>query len=468
MSKSIVIPDLGEGVTEGEVVRFLVKPGDTIQIDQVVVEVMTDKATMEVTATCNGVVESLKVSEGDIVPIGQVAMTVTVGETAQKGQSKKTSPKKNVVESEPQKSASNLVQEKISKEPQSLVNQQQQSTLPSPTLPSSLSSPVQPAGIFPPLVSGHVKAAPSTRQLAREYKVDINRIAGTGPAGRVTRTDVVNSLQQPMLQNQPLLSLQDPVVFQESFFSKSKGLSDAKEGFKKTPLRGIRRKIAEKLQKTKRTVPHFTLMDEVSVLDLFHIRQELKEFSQKHYGVKVTYLPFIIKALVAAVKEFPIFNVSLDDEAQEIVYKEHFHIGVATDTPQGLLVPVIRHADHKNLIELSTEIVELSEKANRGKLSRDEMMGAGVTITNIGSVGGSYATPIINHPEVAILGVYKMFDKVSVKNGQMVLDKAMNYTITCDHRLIDGAVAAKFLKTFLEYIKNPLSLLPQEAQVGKK
>ena len=188
------------------------------------------------------------------------------------------------------------------------------------------------------------------------------------------------------------------------------------------------------------------------------MRTEAKAMGESK-GVKVTYLPFVMKALIATLREFPMFNASIDDEASEIVYKKFFNIGFAADTPNGLLVPVIKNADQKTILQLSAEIVDLATRAREGKLQLDEMRGATMTITNIGSVGGVYATPIINHPEVAILGMYKMEDKPVMINGKFRAQKMMNYTITCDHRLIDGAVAANFMKAFASRIESPSALM---------
>jgi pyruvate dehydrogenase E2 component (dihydrolipoamide acetyltransferase) len=224
-------------------------------------------------------------------------------------------------------------------------------------------------------------------------------------------------------------------------------------------LRGIRKKIAENMQMAKHVVPHFTLMDEANVTALVSMREELRAFGEKA-GVKITYLPFVMKALIATIREFPMFNASIDDAAQEIVYKKYFNLGFAADTPNGLLVPVIKNADQKTVIQLSREINDLAKRARDGKLALDEMKGATITVTNIGSVGGQYATPIINHPEVAIFGMYKIQEKPIIKRdsaGNMTLDsiRTMGFTVTADHRLIDGAVAANFLKAFIGRIENP-------------
>jgi len=282
--------------------------------------------------------------------------------------------------------------------------------------------------------------------------IDINTIKGTGIAGRVTREDVLRSAGAgATAAGAP--AYQMPTIPRPGYVGPAGAVEE------RVPLKGIRKKIAENMQMSKHIIPHFTLMDEANVTALVEMREELKTQAEK-LGVKVTYLPFVMKALIATVREFPMFNATIDDAAQEIVYKKYFNIGFAADTPNGLLVPVIKNADQKTILQLSKEIVDLSKRAREGKLALDEMKGATITITNIGSVGGTYATPIINHPEVAILGMYKIVDKPVITkgaDGSLELDviKSMNFTITADHRLIDGAVAANFLKAFISRIENP-------------
>lgn len=229
-------------------------------------------------------------------------------------------------------------------------------------------------------------------------------------------------------------------------------------GEERVPLKGVRKKIAENLQMAKHIIPHFTLVDEANVGELVKMRTAAKEAAEKS-GTKVTYLPFVMKALIATMREFPMFNASIDDQAGEIVYKQYFNIGFAADTPNGLLVPVVKDADRKTVLQISQDIQVLAAKARDGKLALEEMRGATITITNIGSVGGLYATPIINHPEVAILGTYKIQDKPLWNGSSFERAQFMNFSITCDHRLIDGAVAANFMKAFVARIENPSRLM---------
>lgn len=419
MAIEVKLPDIGEGVTEGEMVQWLVSVGDTVEADQPVAEVMTDKATVEVPSPYAGVVKELKASEGDIIPI-ETTLLILDGEGAAA-----PAPKKE--------------EAKVAPAPKAAAT----------AVPAN-------TNITPPVAASNVLATPSTRRLAREMNVDINTIKGSGLAGRVTREDISGQTAQSGKAASAPRSAAPAKSFKAIPTSGYQNTTGQTE--ERVPLRGIRRKIAEQMQITKQVVPHFTLMDEANVSELYKLRGKAKATGAE-YGVKVTYLPFIIKAMIAAMKEYPMFNASIDDDAQEIVYKKYYNIGFAADTPQGLLVPVIKNADQKNILELSQEITELSNKARAGKLSLDEMRGACITITNIGSVGGTYATPIINHPEVAILGVYKMTDRPIFVDGKFRPAKIMNYTVTCDHRLIDGAVAANFLKAFFARIENPSRLM---------
>lgn len=424
--KEVKLPDIGEGVTEGELVKWLVKVGDLVKADQAVAELMTDKATVEVPTSFAGVVKELKAKEGDTIPIETTILILEAdgaGASAEAPTPKSTPPTKA--------------------EPAAMA----QGKMPAVTSGSSMG-----AEVYPPPAAINVLATPATRRLAREMQVDINQIQGTGLAGRVTRDDILQNKggagawsggapQRPVLAI-PKVAYQGP----------SGG------GEERVPLKGVRKKIAENLQMAKHIIPHFTLVEEADVSQLVTMRSQAKVQGEK-YGVKVTYLPFIMKALIQTMREFPMFNASIDDQAGEIVYKKYFNVGFAADTPNGLLVPVVKSAESKSVLQVASDIQELAAKARDGKLALDEMRGATITITNIGSVGGLYATPIINHPEVAILGMYKVQDRPVWTGTAFEPRKMMNFSITCDHRLIDGAVAANFMKAFVQRIENPSALL---------
>lgn len=422
MATEIKLPEIGEGVTEGEMVKWLVKPGDSIKMDQPLAEVMTDKATVEIPSTMSGSVISLSVKEGDVVKVGGLLLTIEQSAGGAKAPSTAAAP---------------------SPAPQAAKST---APAPGPSVPPQMTQ-VQ-THVSPPVAESRVLAAPSTRRLARESGVDINELKGSGPAGRVTRDDVLSTSGGAGAVAAGAPAFAKSVVPRPSYQGPA-GALETRE-----PIRGIRKKIAEKMQMAKHVIPHFTLMEEANVTQLVAMRSEIKDFATKK-GVKVTYLPFVMKSLITTMRDFAQFNASIDDQAQEIVYKKYYNIGFAADTPQGLVVPVIKDADRKSILELAAEIGELSEKARAGKLAVEDMKGATISITNIGSVGGTYATPIINHPEVAILGMYKISKRPLWTGSDFKPADIMNVTITADHRLIDGAVAANFLKSFVGRLENP-------------
>lgn len=445
-TKNVQLPELGEGVTEGELVKWLVKVGDRISPDQPVAEMMTDKATVEVPSPIAGVVKEIQKKEGDVVEVGAVMLVVeTDGASASTGAT-------NGAAAKPAAPAPAAAQPAAMTASPAAANTQAAKA-------AAAAASGAAADFYPPVADSRVLATPATRRLARETGVDLNQVRGTGLAGRVTREDVMGANGAgAVAAGQPsfgggMAALQTPSIPRPAY----QGPAGAAE--ERVALRGIRKKIAENMQMAKHVVPHFTLMDEANVTALVSMREELRAVGEKT-GVKITYLPFVMKALIATIREFPMFNASIDDAAQEIVYKKYFNLGFAADTPNGLLVPVIKNADQKTIIQLSREINDLAKRARDGKLALDEMKGATITVTNIGSVGGQYATPIINHPEVAIFGMYKIQEKPVIKRdaaGNMSLDsiRTMGFTVTADHRLIDGAVAANFLKAFIGRIENP-------------
>ena len=424
------LPELGEGVTEGELIKWLVKPGDVVKADQSVAEIMTDKATVEVPTSKSGTVKELKFKAGDVVKVENVLLTLASDGKATMAVALAPAVQKAPPPHQPERTMAAAA-----------MGGQSAST-----------------SFYPPVMDSKVLATPSTRRLARELQLDINNVAGTGLAGRVTRDDILKQLDSVSIStksNGPATAgMNGTVSFPKPGFASN--MANAEE---RVPLKGIRKKIAENLQMAKHIIPHFTLMDEVDVTELVAFRESLKEAAEKA-GTKITYLPLVMKALIATIREFPQFNASIDDQAQEIVYKKYFNLGFAADTPNGLVVPIVKAADQKSILEISKEILDLSKRARENKLKLEEMKGATITITNIGSVGGTYATPIINHPEVAILGMYKIQDRLELTAlGAVVSKKYMNFTITADHRLIDGAVAARFLKSFLSRIQKPSLLM---------
>jgi len=421
-SFEVKLPDIGEGVNEGEIVRWLVKEGDVVKHDQPLVEVMTDKATVEIPCSAEGKVTKILAKEGQVIKVGGILLAMESGAQVQ-------APSIQVT-TQVEHSSRPRVESRAEAQAEPQV--------------STVSY-----AITPPPAGAHVLATPATRRYAREVGVDLNVIKGTGPAGRVTRDDVVKMGGQGLgavaaAKPQFQIPTFKPMILQA--------------GEERKPFRGIRKKIAENLVRSKQIIPHFTHADEADVTDLVAWRTKMKEVAEQR-GVKLTYLPFIMKAIVATCREFPNFNASIDDAAGEIVVKHNFNVGFAADTPEGLLVPNVKNVESKSLLEVAHEIIVLAEKARSGKLGVDDMRHGTVTITNIGSVGGLYATPIINHPEVVIFGVYEIQKKPVVINGEIKIRDMMNVTATCDHRLVDGAQAARFLKKLIARLSNPSSLL---------
>ena len=386
------LPDIGEGVAEGEIIKWLVKEGEAVIEDQSLVEVMTDKVNVQIPSPRNGTVARTLAKEGEVVKVGQGILVIEV----EGG-------------SEP---APVPVQPKTQAAPNAKVQTLQTQT------------PVD-----------RVLATPATRRLARELGVDITQVKGSGPNGRVTDEDVKGTKQ-------------GPTEVQHG------------TGEQRIPLRGVRKAIAERMARSLHTTAQVTHVDEADVTELVLLREAFKGSAEKR-GVKLTFLPLIIKAVIPALKEFPYVNSSLDEKAGEIILKKDYNLGVAVETEQGLLVPVIRDADRKDIFELSAELERLATKARSGELSLEEVQGSTFTITNLGSVGGLFATPIVNYPEVAILGVHKISKRAVVRDGKIEARDMMYFSLSFDHRVIDGAYAARFLNKIIDTVQDPKKLLSE-------
>ena len=436
---SIKLPELGEGVTEGELVKWLVSEGDTIQTDQPVAEVMTDKAAMEVPSPLDGVVEGFSAKEGETIQVGDTLLTI-----------------KSLSDEKKEVSSQGISQKEDTQDVTELSEGVSKLKGISPVKSLEEDSHAQVNNVADeqknqqdiPLADG-VLATPITRRLARELAVDLNQVQGTGLAGRVTKEDVLKYSDKKSGGTLPAHIPSSAIA---------SGFSIPVEGQQeRTPLKGIRKKIAEKMQLSKTVIPHFTLLESADVEQLDKVKNSVKEML-KEKEIKITYLSFVMKALLHTIKEFPMLNAGIDDFLKEVVIKKYYNIGFAVDTPRGLLVPVVKDVDKKSLSEVSFEIQNLAEKARVGNIQPEDMSGGTITITNIGSLGGEYATPIINAPEVAILGMYRLYIKPHWDGSSFQPKKTMNFSLTCDHRLIDGAVSARVLKSFIHKIENPLNL----------
>ncbi len=401
---NFALPDIGEGVAEGEIIKWMAKEGEAVKEDQPLVEVMADKVNVQIPAPRTGRVSKVLVKEGETAKVGQVIMIIDDGS----GPSPASAPS-----------------------------------------PQAVPPPAAPPAQQPSAPGPHMSApaAPATRRLARELGVEIDTVKGSGPGGRVTDDDVRRASASPVAATVSVQKAPPPA---------------AADGSREevVPLRGIRRTIADRMLKASLTAAQVTHVDEADMTELVLLRETFKGIAQKR-GVHLTYLPFVIKALVPALKEFPYVNASLDEAAGNIVLKKYYNIGIATDTEQGLVVPVVKDADKKDIFELAGEIEKLADKARRGLLSLEEVRGSTFTITNVGAIGGLFATPIINLPEVAILGLHKITKRPVVRDDKVEVRDTTYLSLTFDHRVIDGAYAARFTSRVIETLQDTKKLLTE-------
>lgn len=431
------LPELGEGLHEGEIVKWHVKPGDEIKEDQIIMDVQNDKAVVEVPSPVSGKIVELKVKEGTVSHVGDpLAVIDVVGEI----------PPESIHHGGGDAPAS-----------ETGAGQAASAAAPAPASEPAAAAPAEQAKPEAPeqaAASGQVLATPSVRKFAREKGVNLASVKGTGRNGQVTKDDVLafeaNGGQAAAAPAEAAQGEGAPAAQAAGKPATAAPAGDRVE--ERVPLKGIRKAIANAMVKSVYTAPHVTIMDEVDVTALVELRQKAKPLAEKK-GVKLTYLPFIVKALVAAVKQYPELNASIDDEKSEIVYKKYFNIGIATDTDNGLIVPVVADADRKNVWQVANEIRDLATRGREGKLQPHEMRGSTISITNIGSAGGMFFTPVINYPEVAILGTGRISEKPVVRDGQIVIGNLMALSLSFDHRLIDGATAQNamnYIKSLLE------------------
>jgi pyruvate dehydrogenase E2 component (dihydrolipoamide acetyltransferase) len=447
-------PDVGEGTTEGTLVKWLLVEGDKVKADQPIAEIETDKAVVEIPSPKTGVILKLFGKPGEVLKVGNVLATIgEVGEAAGASSLKPSAPAAPV---------------------------------------STAKSPSPSVAKTPSPSSSAILAAPSTRQLARSLNVDLSRVKATGPGGRITDEDVqhagaagkmlggktstptplpsstqrssdyVEPWESASPSSHPLVSSQNttetnqgthivsPLAHTEA--TKQAWKSEGSE--ERIPLKGLRKVISDRMVKSMFTAVQVTHMDECDVTALVRLREKEKLKLEKK-GIKLTFLPFIAKACVAALQNHPYMNASIDDTTQEVVLKKYYHIGIAVDTEDGLIVPVIRNVDQKSIIQLSKEMQELAEKTRARKISPEDLKGSTFTITNIGSLGGTYATPVINWPEVGILGVGKIQEKPVVKDGKIVVRHMATVSLTFDHRIVDGAQAVRFTNEIMQHLEDP-------------
>jgi pyruvate dehydrogenase E2 component (dihydrolipoamide acetyltransferase) len=425
------LPDLGEGITSGEIKRWLVKKGDKVQEDDPVAEVETDKAVVELPAPVTGTIEDLKFKEGDKVPVGSVIVVIR-----EEGEAKKEAPP--VQEKVAEKATTEAKKPVTTPPPAPAAEVKQPETKPSP-----------PAGEKAPVL-----ATPSTRMLAKEQKVDIETVKGTGPFGRITDEDVRAAAGKPAGKKPEEKKPAPPAPAPAPAAAPAPAVAGLEE---RIPFRGIRRTIADNLMRSLQHTAQVSAFDDADLTMLAAVREQVNKTMPQ--GVKISYLAFTVKAVVAALRNHPMLNASVDDEKQEIILKKYYNIGIAIDTPRGLMVAPVKDADKKNLIQLSKEIKELVTLANEGRIGVEQLRGSTFTITNIGAIGGLWSTPIINYPESAILQMQQMRDMPRAVNGMVAIRKVMNLCLTIDHRIIDGAEGQRFLNDVKRYLEDPQQLL---------
>ena len=405
MLKEILLPDLGEGISSADVSEVLVSPGDSVSVDDIILVLESEKASMEIPSEDKGIIKKVFISAGDQVKTGEILImmeVVPVSKVEKKKTEEKVEPKKH----------------------------KDQKTTPTPT-PKEKPKPEL-------KTKENTFASPGVRRLARELEIVLSQIKATGPKGRITKEDLHGYIKQKMAQGIGVNIQTQPKID----FSKW-GEIETK------PLTKIQKITGDRLQQAWQTIPHVTQFDEADISILNTKREKIKTEEQKK-NIKVTFLPFIMKAVIKTLKEFPSFNSSLDHQGESLVIKNYYNLGIAVDTPTGLIVPVIKNADKKSITTLSKELMDISERARLGKLKPDELKGGSFTISSLGGIGGTYFTPIINPPEVAIMGVSKSVWKpiYNHKSKEIIPTLTMPFSLSYDHRVIDGAIGAAFTSFF--------------------
>ena len=401
-------PDVGEGIAEGEIVRWLVAEGDAVRADQTLVEVETDKAVVEIPSPRTGTIARLGVGEGERIRVGEVL--VVISENGEASPSEPSSASVSVVGALPAS----------------------QTVLPPPP---EMAAPA--ASAEPPK---RILAIPSVRKLARDLGVNLAEVTPTGPRGRIRREDVLQAASAPAMAS-------------------ASGEAPAEPQGEETlqPLPALRRTIAEAMVRAANTAVPITTTDEVDVTELVALRRRSRDAAAGQ-GVNVTLLPFIMKAVVEALRLHPMLNATLDDDLRHLRLKHVYHLGIATDTPDGLIVPVIRHVDQKNILTLARELQDLAALARERRVPLSDLRGGTFTISNYGAIGGLFATPMLHLPQVAILGVGRLVDKPAAHEGEIAIRTILPLSLTFDHRAMDGAHAQRFLNEVMGYLSNVAAL----------
>jgi len=406
------LPDVAEGTAEAEISLWHVKVGDRVAEDQALVDVMTDKATVEIPSPVAGIVVSLLGSPGDKVAVGSEFVVFEIEE-----------------------------KEKISPSPSVPARQEPPAAAAAPLSTVSATPKIQPL------------ASPSVRHRARALGIDLAQIHGSGPKGRLSAEDLEAFVAERTAPQEP------------EAVKPSAAVSGA-DGVTPVTITGLRRRIAERMQEAKRRIPHFSYIEEVDVTGLEELRNHLNAGRSAEGQIRLSVLPFIVRALVRAFPGFPQINARFDDDAGIVRLHEQVHVGIATQTPQGLVVPVLRNAERRDLWECAAEVARLAKAARAGKATRDELSGSTITVTTLGKLGGVATTPVINYPEVAIVGVNRIIERPVVRGGQIVARLMMNLSCSFDHRVVDGWDAAQFVNRIKAYLEHPATLFMEAEKVA--
>ncbi len=423
-----ILPDLGEGVHEAELIRWKVKPGDKVEEHQTLAEMETDKALVEVPSPWSGTIGTLHGNEGDIIKVGSVLVTYATAGKAAAGPKQKPAPAPAAAENE---ADAGTVVGSVStglSVPERFTRRRETERAAAP--------------------AGKVLATPAVRRVARELGVDIDKVSGTGRGGRVTAQDVQDwggGAAPAAATRAPAPAERAPVAVD----GEGEGVAE------RIPFRGVRRTIAQALDRSVRTAVHFTVTDEADVTELDRKRREYAAV----LGAKLGVLPIVMTAVCRALREHPSVNANVDDEKQEILIKGVLNLGIAVDTPHGLVVPVIRDADRLSIAQMSQAVAVVAARARDRTITRQELIGGTFTISNVGSFGGMFATPIINYPEVGILAVGRVKERVLTRDGMFYAGLVMPLSMSCDHRVVDGAEGARFLTTIVRLLEHPESLV---------
>ncbi|HEX4206800.1 MAG TPA: dihydrolipoamide acetyltransferase family protein [Ktedonobacteraceae bacterium] len=434
------LPDLGEGMQEAEIRRWLVKPGDMIKLDQPMVEVETDKAVVEIPSPLAGRVATIHVAEGQLAKLGALLVSFVDDTNGNAAVTENATNDATTVTKNATNGASTHLQNVPT--PVAVEATPAQATISNQTAPHQ-----------------RVLAAPAVRKRAFELDVDLAQVPTTQANGRVTMDDVQRYAEQ---RTSPAVPASMPAADHTNGtggpLASTVASHDADAVEERQPLTGLRKRIAERMERSWRSIPHATAFEEIDGSALQALRQSLQPVAEQR-GVRFTYMPLLVKLLLPVLKEFPIFNASFDEERREIVYTYVYHLGIATATPEGLLVPVLRYADQMTLMQIAQQLTHLAEGAQKRTLALPELTGSTFTLNNVGSFGGSTGTPIINYPEAAILAVGRLQEKAVVRAGSLVACPMLPLALSFDHRLIDGALAGQFLARFKALVEQPQQIM---------